>query len=59
MNVKIEFYKGSRGNPLIIVQFEHASNFDPVKLTWVPKLEELEKIRGAVAAAEKLTEALK
>ena len=57
--MKIDFKKGSHGNALIVVTFEDSSNFDPKDLTWVPKLEELDKIQRAVEAAGKLTEALK
>jgi hypothetical protein len=40
--MRIEIKVGSRDkNPLMVVVFEKASNYDPDKHEWVPKIEEV------------------
>jgi len=55
--MKIEIRRGSRGDPLMIVKFEKASNYDLIKHEWVPKLEELGLIHQtlkAIAGVDKI-----
>ena len=54
--MKIEIKRGSRGNPLMVVTFEKASNYDPEKHEWVPKLEEVGLIYKTLKSLAKLEE---
>lgn len=46
--MKFVLRKGSKGKNdfLLIVEFEQASNYDPEKHEWIPKLDELREIAG-------------
>ena len=52
----IEIKRGSRGNPLMVVTFEKASNYDPEKNEWVPKLDEVGLIYRTLKSLAKLEE---
>jgi len=55
--MRIEIKLGSKGNPLMIVIFEEASNYIPERNEWVPKIEEvalITKTLKLLAKKEKL-----
>ena len=54
--MRIEIKRGSRGNPLMVVTFEKASNYDPDKNEWVPKLEEVGLVYKTLKSLAKLEE---
>jgi hypothetical protein len=55
--MKIEIRRGGRGDGLMVVKFEKASNYDPDKHEWVPKLKEVGLIYQtlkAIAGVDKI-----
>jgi len=42
MRIRTKIRRGR--NPLVVVDFEEASNFNPEDLSWVPTLEEVRQI---------------
>ncbi|MDH5793773.1 MAG: hypothetical protein OEZ18_04325 [Candidatus Bathyarchaeota archaeon] len=52
--MRIEIRRGSRGNALMVVIFEQASNYDLEKHEWVPKLEEVGLIYRTLKSLAKL-----
>lgn len=46
--MRIELKRGSKGNLLVMVIFEEASNYNLQKHEWVPKLKEIELINDAL-----------
>jgi len=54
--MRIEIKRGSRGNPLMVVTFEKASNYDPEKNEWVPKLDEVGLIYKTLKSLAKVEE---
>jgi hypothetical protein len=49
--MEISLREGTKGGYIVVVKFEKDTNFDPVKLEWVPRKSELEKIGEAVRQA--------
>jgi len=54
--MRIEIRRGSRGNALMVVIFEKASNYEPEKHEWVPKLDEVGLIYKTLKGLAKLEE---
>ena len=55
--VRIEIKRGSRDdNPLMVVIFEKASNYDPETHEWCPKLEEIGLIHSTLKLLAKKEE---
>lgn len=50
MQIRIKYRRGR--NPLVIVNFEKDSNFNPDDLSWAPRKEELSEIYMAMKRAK-------
>lgn len=46
--MRIETKRRNRRNPLVVVHFEEDSNFNPVDLSWTPRLKEVSRIYKAL-----------